>query len=530
MKSFHVLPLESTTMRTFIFTLFSLLAVLPVLAQTPCSLDNSFDGDGKLVSDGNRMGEHIVVQSDGKVIVACNYFGQGHVKIQRFNTDGTVDNTFGVSGSCTIQIASASTDVDDMKLKNGIIYVCGSTNSGSNSYPFLAAVTSSGTLLTNFGSGSGYQTLPTSYYYATALDLDDAGNIYVCGLKSLDEIFVQKFTPMGGISSGFGSLGLVTFSTGNTNHWYEVIDIKAESNGKVTFCGKKYKANNGSTLTPFWNLMIMRLNSNGTLDNTFGNNGIALLNRTASSFDEARNIHLTAQNDYLISGNTYSGADYNYQVCKVKSNGTLDNSYGINGWSMHDLTGTNDQEYHLTSILQPDGRLLLGGNQGDGDTVYFALLMLKADGSTDNVFAPNGFYKHIFNQNNNSSGSGLALAPDGKIVMGGYTRTCSGGSCGPLYLALARYHNSAVATGLTDRIAPHTTLYPNPVQAGESIFIQSDQWHFPLAFRVLNLQGQTIQSGELKSSTSGIHMPSAGQYLLLLGKDQSSEIQSILVK
>lgn len=517
-------------MRTIIFLLFNLLAVLPMLAQTPCSLDNSFDGDGKLVSDGNRMGEHIVVQPDGKLIVACNYFGQGHVKIKRFNTDGSVDNSFGVSGACTIQIASASTSVEDMKLKNGVIYVCGSTNSGSNSYPYLAAVNSSGSLLSNFGSGSGFQTLSTTYYYATALDLDDAGNIYVCGLKNLDELFVHKFTPMGGVASGFGNLGLVTVATGNTNHWYEATDIKAESNGKVVLCGKKYKANNGSSINPFWNLMVLRLNSNGSLDNSFANNGIALLNRTASSFDEARNIHITAQNDYLITGNTYSGADYNYQVCKLKSNGTLDNTYGNNGWSMHDLTGTNDQEYHLTSILQPDGRLLLGGNQGDGDTVYFALLMLKADGSTDNVFAANGLYKHIFNQNNNSSGSGMALAPDGKIILGGYTRTCSGGTCGPLYLALARYHNSAVATGVQDMITSAMTCYPNPVQAGEMLFVSAEKMKFPLPFCLVDFQGRTIQAGELKHSASGIQMNSAGQYLLLLGKEPSAVAQTILVK
>ncbi|MBL7755019.1 MAG: hypothetical protein JNM44_11130 [Chitinophagaceae bacterium] len=217
-------------------------------------------------------------------------------------------------------------------------------------------------------------------------------------------------------------------------------------------------------------------------------------------------------------------------MCKLKSNGTLDNSYGNNGWSMHDLTGTNDQEYHLTSILQPDGRLLLGGNQGDGDTVYFALLMLKADGSTDNVFAANGLYKHIFNQNNNSSGSGMALAPDGKIILGGYTRTCSGGTCGPLYLALARYHNSAVATGLQDLLASNFTLYPNPVGAGEYMFIQSDKQHFPLPFRVLDLQGRTMQSGVLRSSTSGIQMPAAGRYFLLMGNESNSVIQSISVK
>jgi len=49
------------------------------MAQSPCALDNTFSGDGKIISDASRLAEHIIALPNGQSIVAYNAFGNGHV-------------------------------------------------------------------------------------------------------------------------------------------------------------------------------------------------------------------------------------------------------------------------------------------------------------------------------------------------------------------------------------------------------------------------------------------------------------------
>ena len=86
----------------YISTIIVLLVFTTSQAQVPCSLDNSFATNGKLVADGSRIGEGILVQADGKILIACNAFGNGHAYIKRLNVDGSVDNSYGLGGKCQI--------------------------------------------------------------------------------------------------------------------------------------------------------------------------------------------------------------------------------------------------------------------------------------------------------------------------------------------------------------------------------------------------------------------------------------------
>ncbi len=61
-----------------LFTLTLILLTLTVQPQQPCALDPGWDTDGKLVADGSRPGDNIVVQPDGKVLVGCNPFGDSY--------------------------------------------------------------------------------------------------------------------------------------------------------------------------------------------------------------------------------------------------------------------------------------------------------------------------------------------------------------------------------------------------------------------------------------------------------------------
>jgi len=480
-------------------------------AQIPCSLDNTFATGGKLVSDGSRLGDEVLIQADGKILIACNPFGNGAAYIKRLKVDGTTDSTYGVNGQCHIAVAEVATRISGMVMVNGQVFLCGNTSTnigGTNTYPYAAAVTSNGTMLSSFGT-NGVKKFPTNYYTSSGIASDNFGNLYICGAYSLTELFVAKLDANGNFVTGFDGDGIARLATGSNDHWFETTDILCDKDANVVVCGKKYRANNGSTIPNYWNMLAVRFLPNGAIDNNFANNGLGLYNSNPAWFDEAKNIHVLPNGDYVLTGDTYDNTDYDYTVLKIKQDGIIDAGWGNAGWQIHDLEFDNEMENPLNSAFLPDGRILVSGNQGSGDTVYFALLMLKADGTRDNSFAPNGFFKHIFNQNNNSSSSGLGIDATGKIVLAGYTRTCANGVCGPLYMAVARYNSSFAPNGLSEVASPSRSvqLYPNPASTGHTVRISSRDGFLPTELKILNSQGQVLYEQEEETPISAFPVP-----------------------
>src|SRR5687768_6656337 len=66
-------------------------------AQNAGSLDLSFSSDGKATHGLGGIGNAVVIQPDGKIVVA----GGGTFGATRFNADGSVDSAFGTNGIAT---------------------------------------------------------------------------------------------------------------------------------------------------------------------------------------------------------------------------------------------------------------------------------------------------------------------------------------------------------------------------------------------------------------------------------------------
>ncbi|HEX2901305.1 MAG TPA: T9SS type A sorting domain-containing protein, partial [Bacteroidia bacterium] len=336
-------------------------------------------------------------------------------------------------------------------------------------YVYAAATTQNGAFVSTFGVAGvkKFNSGITDLYKASDILVDANGGILIAGLEWLDNLYVMKITATGAMDASWSNDGIAFIPTNNSDHWWDLYDMELDKNGQVLITGKKYRANNGSTIPAFWHVFVARWNANGTLDNTFATNGIGLYNSDPAHFDEAKSIMVTAANNYVTAGVTYLGSDYDYSATGILHNGAINPNFGVNGWSINDLLHGNKSENCLNAMMLPDGRILQTGNHGSGDTVHFALLMLNPDGSRDNVFAPDGLFMNIFNQNNNSSGQGMVIDSSGKIYMGGYTRTCVNGTCGPLSMAISRYNNTfGNTTAMEDGMLQHVTAYPNPVQAG----------------------------------------------------------------
>ncbi|MBW4612260.1 MAG: DUF4114 domain-containing protein [Desmonostoc vinosum HA7617-LM4] len=141
------------------------------------SLDNTFDGDGRLTTDfdGNDVGRSIILQPDGKIVVAGN--SDGSFAIARYNTNGSLDNTFGSGGKVVTGLGGNDIGRSVILQPDGKILVAG--NSGGNFA--LVRYTSNGVLDTTFDTNGIVITGLGSNDIGRSIALQSDGKILVAG-------------------------------------------------------------------------------------------------------------------------------------------------------------------------------------------------------------------------------------------------------------------------------------------------------------------------------------------------------------
>jgi uncharacterized delta-60 repeat protein len=129
----------------------------------------------------------------------------------------------------------------------------------------------------------------------------------------------------------------------------------------------------------------------GTLDLTFDTDGIVLVNPT-NVFDNAQDVIVLGDNKIFICGTTGMFTDFDMMVAKLNEDGSYDTSFGNNGVFTLANTAGSDFAYDMT--LLPNGNILVVGAKSltAADT-QFAAWAIKPDGTLDPSFAVNGVYE-----------------------------------------------------------------------------------------------------------------------------------------
>lgn len=162
---------------------------------------------------------------------------------------------------------------------------------------------------------------------------------------------------------------------------------------------------------------IVRLNQNGTIDQTFGTNGYYQKDMAPSQAFEYQDAALMPTGQILVLGTHFYAANADGLLLRVNANGTTDNTYGSGG-----IVNLSSLQVRTGScvIVQPDGKALVGGYKHTGGMIYlYVIARLNTNGTPDNTFGQNGWIENVFPQFAQGSGSAdkLALQPDGKIIM-----------------------------------------------------------------------------------------------------------------
>lgn len=178
----------------------------------------------------------------------------------------------------------------------------------------------------------------------------------------------------------------------------------------------------------------------GALDLTFNTTG-KIQEDFNGGFDQGNALAVQSDGKTIAVGSSYDGSFTNFALARYLSNGTLDNSFGSFG---KEISTISNYANGATDVaIQPDGKLVVVGYAGTvGGTNNFVVARYLTNGVLDYSFGTNGVVSTDLNTYNDVARS-VAIQPDGKILVGGYTQIVANGA---LNFGIVRY----TATGSLD--------------------------------------------------------------------------------
>jgi len=156
-------------------------------------------------------------------------------------------------------------------------------------------------------------------------------------------------TPDGTLDPTFGEGGKVITQLGPG--YESAYGVAIQSDGKILAVGESYRSGTPSNLDD--DIALVRYNTNGSLDNTFGTDGI-VITPIGSGIDLSAGVVLQPDGKIVVGGEGWDGSAYRFAALRYNSNGSLDNSFGSGGIVITAI-GTG-WDLSGSVVLQPDGR------------------------------------------------------------------------------------------------------------------------------------------------------------------------------
>lgn len=263
-----------------------------------------------------------------------------------------------------------------------------------------------------------------------------------------------------------------------------ISSIALQPDGKIIAAGTAWYQSGTFFLS---NVLIMRLNSNGTLDVSFGDNGTVRTNINSAnnlSVDDAFTVKVLANGNILAGGTSYDYAQHRMLFLEYLTNGTLNASFGTGGVVLKDIEHKDDEIFDLA--VQPDGKIVGAGEYFTPAGIFgygVAVVRLLPNGLTDNSFGINGIVKTRIS-NGNDMAKSIAIQKNNKIVIAGSTRVSSTAKDDLLAI---RY----TETGMVDSSFAVNGIYIKDINGGNDV-----------ANTVVSLPGNKIVLGGYATSNS----------------------------
>lgn len=353
------------------------------------SLDTTFGFGGKVVTSmgSNDIARAVAIQADGKIVAggSSEIGNADQFALTRYNPDGSLDASFGNHGTVTAAAGALLSDMYALKIQpDGKIVAAGAgLDSPGKSRFTLLRFNTDGTLDTTFGLSGKVTTsfVIGNFERAQAAGIAADGKIVAAGFTELfdpepaGDFATARYNTNGSLGLSFGSLGRTTADVGGGS--IDLADaIAIQPDGKILVAG-------GAGLGGFPDsifgaapvnsfVALVRLNTNGTLDSSFGEGGV-VVSEVGTFEDFATAIALQSDGKIIVTGGSLDET-YQFFALRYNADGSVDTSYGDDGASVLDFgSGTNEIPYAVT--LDSQGRALLAGDVGG----YFGVVRLQGD-------------------------------------------------------------------------------------------------------------------------------------------------------
>jgi uncharacterized delta-60 repeat protein len=177
-----------------------------------------------------------------------------------------------------------------------------------------------------------------------------------------------------------------------------------------------------NTGTQSFQFCLVRLNENGSLDTTFDEGSpvsepgtvlMAIPGSNTNSYGAGRGLILLENGKILAIGSAAFAEQEQPVMIRYNSNGTPDSSFGTNGILILPVNARFSK-----GLLQPDGKIIIVGDDGAFPNNHQFVARFSSDGTVDNTFGENGF-KTINIEGKGTRGTSITLQADGKIIAGG---------------------------------------------------------------------------------------------------------------
>lgn len=276
----------------------------------------------------------------------------------------------------------------------------------------LAGVAGFAQMPAGFDSTFGNNGFAYTMVYNGSFDLGNHiitsdGKILVAGhtAGANEDLYATRFNKNGAADNAFGNAGKSQYDPklGADDACYDVVELPG---GKFLLAGSTDGANNRD-------IMLLRLNSDGTIDNTFQNNGLLEMNFQGD--DVTEKIKVYNNKIYLGAWSKTNNNPTDAYIIRLNMDGTLDQTFGTFSFTTIDPK-PGDKESMDDFIIMKDGSIAVIGNT-TGQTQRQYICKMKPGGHFDSSFGINGYF--FFSNGSSTSFNSLAEGPNGILYICG---------------------------------------------------------------------------------------------------------------
>jgi uncharacterized delta-60 repeat protein len=478
-------------MKKKILSGFLFLSIL-TFSQTKGDLDPDFTFTvyGSVV-------RNIIVQNDGKILINgfINHSPSDKKNLFRLNPNGQLDTSFNLQS-----LFDFIGDVYSTAIQNDGKIIFGEKVVTSGTAKRFYRLNANGDLDTTFNNGTGFNDTPY------CIKIQNDGKILVGG----------DFTTYNGTTSNrlirLNNDGTIDTSFNITNGFNGTVKtIEVQSDGKI-LVGGDFTTFNSSAKRG-----LVRLNSNGTVDNNFfigvgPNNNVNV-------------ISIQTDGKILIGGlfSTFNNTSYKNLV-RLLSGGSIDNSFNIgSGFHNQPTNNTGDVASRVNSIKTLGNNILIGGLFTSVNNIAKAnFVSLNSDGTIDSNFnIGTGFLGDFGDDANYTKPQIFALAvqTDAKIIATGNYKKYNGITKS----YVARLLGNSIL-GVSDFEKQNVLIYPNP--SSDYIFVKNTD---ATNYEIFDFTGKKVISGKIQEKINIINLEN-GEYLLKIIGENQKYTQKIIKK